>query len=233
MRSIIKMLGLAFFATLAFSAVGALSAASASALLFLTANAKESFTVNGLGLQLLLTLSNQGTICHNVLGSGLILNKTDFAHKILLTFHGCESPALGSCQSAGEPNGLIKTLELHALLVTTLSGLYAIVILSEKGEAAEFSCGIAKIKVTGQIAGEFPEKANLEKGTTEAKLTFERKAGEIGMPKITSWWTLEGTAGPNPQYEAEIKALTTETSPASQDGVADITTPFTLKLCHK
>jgi hypothetical protein len=239
----LKLLGLALMATLAFSAIGAVGAGSASALLFLTLLNPELVLILSHTLQLLLTLSGSKIDCKLLLGHGLVLNQTDVVDKILLTFHGCEGEVGGAkttCTStqSGEKEGLITTLDLDALLVTTLTGLYALVLLAEKGpstDLAEFSCGgLVKVVVTGEVAGEFPEKIALEKGQAESKIEFASKTGETGMPKITTWWTLQGTAGPSSPFTATFSGLINEKSEASQDGVVTIISEarHLIKLCH-
>jgi hypothetical protein len=244
MRSIIKMLRLAFLATLAFLAIGAIGAGSASALLFLTLLNLELILILSHKLALLLTLSGSRFDCKLILGHGLVLNKTDVIDKILLTFHECAAViggSSGSCKSsqAGEKEGLITTLDLDALLITTLTGLYALVLLAEKGPStnlAEFTCfgGLQKEIWTGEIAGELPAKIELEKGLAESTIEFATKTGETGMPEITSWWTLGGTGGPSPKFEATLSGLVNEKTEASWDLTMTILSEshHLFKVCH-
>ncbi len=230
MRSIIKMLGLAFFATLAFSAVGALGASSASALLFLTESGNELlFTIKGLGLAVLETKNASKIDCKSTLGHGFIVNKSDSARKILLTFHECTSGALGACTSSGEPSGLITTLEMDALLVTLLSPLdkYGLKLLAEKGNLADFNCGIAAVTVKGTIVGEFEETlTESQTNKTEAKLVFEKGANP-GEPFIKDYWTLQGVE--TAKLESTIAGATEE---ANEQALADILPNGGVKFCH-
>jgi hypothetical protein len=198
MRSIIKMLGLAFMATLAFSVVGALGAGSASALLFLVAGdaASETYTVENLGKPTLETSSKRTVTCESVDGGGTILNKTDVVEKASFTFHKCTSSFAGECTSGTEPKGLIKTLALDGLLVTLLNGKYGILTLPEKStDEAEFTCkGLLTVTtvVTGNVVGEFTEtKAESEVSKTAAKVVFA-KGANAGEQAIKDYWTLEG-----------------------------------------
>jgi hypothetical protein len=232
----IKMLGLAFVAMLAFGVAGV---GSASALLFLSTLASELFTVKTLN-----TASNPIKIetkgsnlftCNSILGHGSILNKTDRADKILLTLHECKNAVDESCQSAGEPSGLITTLDLDALLVTTLSGHYAFLLLAEKGNVAEFACssGLAeeKIVATGNIAGEFTEsKAESEMEKTERKLEFT-KGTNAGEQAIKDYWTLEGVQ--TAKLEFTLSGPINEKAEATMMLVLDIVTPHPGKYCHK
>ncbi len=237
MRSIVKMLGLAFFATLAFSAIGALGAGSASALLFLTTNgvATELFTVldlNGAGKPAILeTASGHTTECETVLAHGFILNKTDEVDKLLFTFHKCKA-FLSNCSSSGEPSGLITTLELNALLVTLLNGHYGILILGEKTKhLATYTCGTEKVVVEGTVVGEFTEtKAESEAFKAEAKVEF-KKGANPGEPAITSYWTLQGTAAP--KLEATITGIINESKVGSSEtAVGDVSPLKPVKFCH-
>ncbi len=238
MRSIIKMLGLAFFATLALSAMGALGAGSASALLFLTTNAKESFTVKGLTIAELETKGKNTIECANVLGNGLILNKTDVAHSIFLIFHKCNIKGLPSatCTSAGEPAGLIKTLQLDALLVTLLpstSDKYGLLLLAAKGNLAEFKCASlpeTNAEVKGTVVGEFTETlTESQTAKKEATLKFE-KGANAGEPAITSYWTLQGTAAP--KLESTLSGLANETSESNEKVTSDVVATNNVSFCH-
>jgi hypothetical protein len=232
MRSIIKMLGLAFFATLAFSAVGAIGAGSASALLFLTttSNAEELFTVKGLGNAVLELATGTEVKCKVTSGHGFLLKSTNYAHKILLTFHECTSP-LGECNSAGEPKGLIKTLELVALLVRLLEPLarYGLKVLAEKGNLADFNCGIlnTSVVVKGAVVGEFEETLTQSReNNTERKLVFEKGSG-AGVPFITDYWTLQGVG--TAKLETSIGAAAFRES--NEQVLVDINTKFNGSFC--
>jgi hypothetical protein len=230
----IKLLGLAVVAMLAFGAVGV---SSASALLFLTQLNPELFTIlnlnNSTKKAVLETSEGTKVECESVLGHGLILNKTDIAHGILFTFHSCES--LGTaCTSPSEKSGLITTLELDALLVTTLTGLYGILILaSGGGNLAFFQCGggLQNIAVKGNVVGEFPAaKATLEGGVEETKAEFT-KGTKAGEPGIKDYWTLQGLA--IPKLESTLTGLVNKANLESNEvAVGDIMTLHPLKLCH-
>lgn len=234
MRSIVKMLGLAFFATLAFSAVGAIGAGSASALLFLTSGASEetSTTVNLNTETSPATLEAENGLsvkCPSVLGSGTILNKTDRIDKLLFTFHKCTAGILGACTSSGEQTGLIKTLELDALLITLLNGHYGLLILAEKGNQAEFVCGGVTIEVKGTVAGEFTATAaEAEAGATEMNLVF-KKGAKAGESAIKDYWTLEGVR----EAKMESKGLGSTFEESNEQANGDAKTANIVKFCHK
>jgi hypothetical protein len=227
----IKLLGLALMATLAFSAIGAIGAGSASALRFLTESGKLLlFTLESLTKPLLSTAGGKVN-CESLLGHGFVEHNTDRAHKILLTFHGCKlnegSEVCKSTQS-GEPEGLITTLELDALLVTLLASLdkYGLVILSEEHppHLAKFVCGILATLVTvlGSVVGEFEESLKeSEENKKEKKVAFEHKLEQ-------TYWTLEGLqtakldANPFGVFE-----------PATQQVLVDIRADGGVRLCSK
>jgi hypothetical protein len=236
MRSIIKMLGLAFFATLAFSAVGALGAGSASALLFLTQSTKELFTVKSLTTAKLETALN-AVECATVLGHGLILNKTDIAHTILLTFHECKvagtTAACTGTSNANEPSGLITTLELDALLVTLLPSTadkYGLKVLAEKGNLAEFKCATVpetNVTVKGSVVGEFAETlTESETAKAEAKLVFA-KGANAGEAKIKDYETLNGVGAA--KLESSFTGIFEE---SNQQGTGDVIPLHPVTLCH-
>jgi len=236
MRSI-KVLGLAFVALLALSVVGV---GSASALLFLVTGASsETFNVNNLNTSAkpatLETAGKNTVTCPSVLGKGTILNKTDVAEKILFTFHGCTDSLGSSCQSSGEPSGLITTLDLDGLLITTLGGKYGIVVLAEKGNLAEFTCGSGivevKIVVTGTVVGEFTEtkaESELEKTSSQMQFAAGTKAGE---PAIKDYWTLEGIKAA--KLESTITGAINEKAESNEAALGDVVTTNGVKLCHK
>lgn len=199
---ILKLLGLAFFATLALSAIGAFGAGSASALLFLTTLNPELFTIKNVGPLVFETRGGNKVECEIVLGHGFVLNKTDITHLFLLTFHKCASTFAGPCTSPNQPQGLITTLELDALLVTLLQSIdkYGLLLLAKNGIIAEFTCSNAlvtvKAVVSGSVVGEFEETlAESEAAKKEVKVKFA-KGVNPGEPAIKSYWTLQGIAEP-------------------------------------
>ncbi len=241
MRSIIKMLGLAFMATLAFSMVGALGAGSASALLFLVAGgaSSETFTVQTLGAEQKLETPKNSVKCTSVEGSGTILNKTDVVDKASFTFHKCSSTFSGECTSAGQTTkGLIKTLALDGLLVTLLGTTehkYGIVMLPEKStDDAEFTCtnGLVTTKtvVKGSVVGEFKEtQAESETSKTAAKIAFE-KGTNAGEAKIKDYETLQGVKAA--KLESTIENIESNVE-SNEQAEGDITTTNGITLCHK
>ncbi len=239
---LIKLLGLAFMATLAFSAIGALGAGSASALLFLTSGgASTTFTVLNLNTStkpaVLETKGGQKVECEGVVGSGTILNKTDLSHKIVFTFHKCKASFGSTCSSAGEPSGLIKTLSLRGLLVTLLNGKYGIETVSEKGttgDLAEFKCsgliGEVTTVVTGSVVGEFTEtKAESEVLKKEAKVEFA-KGVNAGEAKIKDYWTLEGVVSAT--LTSKLSGAVVETAESNEQAVGDVSPAVEVKFCH-
>ncbi len=226
-----KLLGPAFVVALAFSVFGA---GSASGLLFLTQLAKESLTTFNLGKVITETKGGNKIECESGLASGLILNKTGLAHNILVTGHKCSSAFAGECNSAGEPKGLIKSLELEALLVTLLNGKYGLDVLSEKGALVEYECknGLIneKVRVTGNLVGEFTEtKAESEVLKAEMKLVFA-KGANAGEPAIKDYWTLGGLG--TAKAIGELTGAINETSELGQQGEGDGRPLFAMKFCH-
>jgi hypothetical protein len=226
---ILKSLGLVFIVTLAFGTMGA---APASALLFLTLLSLELFTVEGLTTVILATKAHE-VLCENVrpvLGHGFLLNRTDIAEKILLTFHKCSTP-LAACNSAGEPKGLITTLELDALLVTLLKATadkYGLKLLAEKGNIAEFTCGLENVTVRGSVVGEFEETlAESEAQKASVKLLFSSN-GHPGEPAIKDYETLTGVG--TAQLIANFGVADEE---ASLEMLVDVTPLHPVAFCHK
>jgi hypothetical protein len=246
MRSIIKMLGLAFFATLAFSAIGALGAGSASALLFLTLSpsgvkellfeVKSLLHFNKVEPRNPTLLSSHGNVeCELLLGRGAILNKTDEARKIRLEFHRCKvQNTTQPCTTegvAGEKSGLIITLLLDALLVTLLevSGQetkYALKILSEEKppHLATFNCGpiVGTVIVQGSVVGDF------EESLSQSQTHKEEAALLFGKFVSQDFWTLKSGIG-----EAKLEAnLGFGFEPATEDALVDIRADGLVGFCH-
>lgn len=226
MRSI-KVLGMAIVAVLAFSAV---AASSASALLFLSTNAKELFTVNANSKTKLSTLSKETVECETTLAHGFTLNKTDKADEIVFTFHKCKSVSFGvTCTSSGEPEGLIKTKSLKGLLVTLANGKFGIKLEGETSTTlAEFSCGSppllgVTVVVKGSVVGEFTEAVN-KMAFHETNVKFATNGTE-GMPAITSYETLEGKG--TAKLESTFAGLINETSESAEEGEGKIVLPGT------
>ncbi len=228
---IMKLLGLAFLATLAFSAVGTLGAGSAAALLFLTESGKELlFTIKSLGNATFESASGSRFECKSVLGHGFIMHKTDSVRKILLTFHECGS-GLTQCTSSGEPSGLIKTLELDALLVTLLSPLdkYGLKLLAESGNLAEYTCGLGSVELRGSVVGEYEETlAESETFKKEVKLVFE-KGVNSGEPRIRDYETLNGAG----TAKLESKSGGGAFEEMNLQMLLDLISDGNVKFCHK
>lgn len=239
----VKILWVLFVAALAFGLVGA---GSASALLFLTGLAKELFTLANLNSfeapAVLETAGKNKIECESILGHGSILEKTDQIEKMLFTFHGCVGrPLLGNCSSAGEPTGLITTLELDALLVTLLpgsptNGKFGILVLAEKGNQdnnlAFVSCSTGvNFAVRGTVTGQFtetPQESELEKTESRIKFSSSGVPGEQS-PKVV--WTLQGLR--TDRLESILTGIIGETAETSLTATADMKTPNGLRLCHK
>jgi hypothetical protein len=234
MRSIIKLLGLAFIATLAFSAVGAIGAGSASALLFLTLSPRGQtellFELKSLTKPIFLSASGNFE-CALLLGRGAILHKTDEARKILLQFHGCKLEGTSTtCTTAGEPAGLITTLLLDALLVTLLEvplqeTKYALKLLSEvrPPHLATFSCGIITVILRGSVVGDFEE--SLRQSQThrkEAALLFGRTVSQ-------DFWTLKSGIG---EAKLEWSFGGGAFEPVAVDVLVDIIADGLVGFCH-
>jgi hypothetical protein len=239
----IRLLGLAFFAVLAFSVVGAVGGATpASALLFLTLSGKELlFEVKSLR-HLNATpanptlLSRNGNVeCELLLGRGAILNKTDEARKIRLEFHRCNVqgfPALRCTTEgvAGEKPGLIITLLLKALLVTLLEvrgqeTKYALKIESEERapHLATFFCeGIGTVVVQGSVVGDFEESLR------QSQTPKEEAALLFGKFVSQDYWTLRNGIG-----TAKLEAnLGFGFEPAEEDALVDIRAEGKVSFCH-
>jgi hypothetical protein len=204
MKSIIKMLELAFFATLAFSTVGALGAGSASA-------AEPQILLNGTHTfpQLILgssSLSSKlvnrtATVeCGSLLIHGLIRSKLDIL--LLLLWHRCKiAGTTTECNSINptEPRGLIHTavLLLPRLLLTHLPG-FLIQRDPELRHVAEFECGaLAKsIVVEGTVEAHLSKPAanvfsnevtvNIEVKTAGSEQTFTHDEGSNEIMKLES-----------------------------------------------
>jgi hypothetical protein len=231
MKSIIKMLGLAFFATLAFSAIGALGAGSASALLFLTLSGgellfeiKSLLHFNKVEPPHPTLLSSIGNVeCELLLGRGAILHKTDEARKIRLEFHRCRlQGTMFPCTTrgvTGEKEGLIITLLLKALLVTLLEvrgqeTKYALKIESEEGapHLATFECLGETIVVQGSVVGDF------EESLTQSQTLKKEAALLFGKFVAQDFWTLRNGIG-----EAHLTASNPRvTALATEDALVDI-----------
>jgi hypothetical protein len=233
----IKVLGLALIAMLALGVVGA---GSASALLFLVKGgaASESFTVKNLNNSAkpaTLETAGKNTItCNSVLGKGTILNKTDMIEKILFTAHECTDSLGSSCQTAGEPSGLVTSLDLRGLLITTLNDKYGIVLSAEKANHGEGTCGSGlfevKIAVSGTIAGEFTETlAESQTEKTVAQIEF-KKGANAGEPAIKDYWTLEGIR--TSKLETTVTGAINETAESNESALGDVVTVNGVTLCH-
>lgn len=228
---ILRLLGLAFIVTLIFSGF---SAGSASALLFLTSLAiQELFTLlnlNSAAKPARLETKAFSVACESVLGDGLNEDKTDLAKKILLTLSGCEAPLGGKCQSAGEPEGVIKTLELDALLVTTLNDRYGILLLGGAGNIAEFNCVLVpNVVVRGSVVGEVPETLEDAREPKEEFKVIFAKGVNAGEPAIKDYWTLTSLQAP----KLEVSVEGGKFEGASLEAVIDERAVFSIRLCHE
>lgn len=228
----LKLLGLAFMATLVFNAF---STATASALEFLTKLAgQELFTLlnlNSMATPVVIETKGFKLVCTSILGHGTILEFTDIAHKILYTLSGCEADFVGKCESAGQPEGVIKTLELDTLLVTTLNTKYGILVLAEKGNIAEFKCfltGAVNLIVRGNVVGETPVTlAQSGQANEELNVVFQ-KGVNVGEPAIKDYWTLPEIKVPKLEMGPEGGKFAS----ASLEAMLDMAPVHSIVLCH-
>jgi hypothetical protein len=192
MRSIIKMLGLAFFATLALSAFGASSASAVvhPLILIVPPNTYPQLIL-GLSKKVSNLVAKGGSKveCQHLLIHGLIHSGLDIL--LLLLWHQCTS-AGAECNSAGEQKGLIHTavLLLPRLLLSHLPG-FLIQLDPELKHVAEFECGIVKVVVNGTVEAHLDSPAagvpsneatisvEVKTAGSEQKFTHDEGSNEI------------------------------------------------------
>ncbi len=160
---IMKLALAAVFAVLAFSAMAA-SSASAFHPTFLTESGKELLVSGEGGLAWL--RGSAGTVtCEQWLAHGFVLPKSPLIHRLKFLFEKkCElHPTIGNLSTCNEPIHVKVSLgELGLVLGNKTVGIY--ISPSDGGtEFVEIICtgGLNKIKVTGSIVGEIPEKSGL------------------------------------------------------------------------
>jgi hypothetical protein len=171
MRKITKLALVALIAVMSLAALVAASVASAGEPKFLTESGTTlSFTAtSGLGT---LRGERAGIVatvtCEKDSTSGVLLNNSPLAHKVLASFTGKCEQTLGSekaaCQTTIETKPLSGELGL-------LNGHVYLLLTPEGGIFTELKCGSTSTEVGGAVIGEF----DLPYGIflTDAKLLFK------------------------------------------------------------
>jgi hypothetical protein len=165
---IIKLLGVAFFVTLAFSTAGALAAEPAH-LLFLT---QSGLTLLFNAVSLFWTLrGSQGGLpaaisCELDLIHGFVLHRSPLIHLLRIIFHGhCVQKINGGAnESCTEPIET-KPILLELGLINLADGKKHIGILLRPSEGTEIgtvTCGGHSTTIGGVVVGEIPETARGE-----------------------------------------------------------------------
>jgi hypothetical protein len=159
-----KLLGLAFLAALACSAVAAANS-PADEVLFLTASGKQ-LLFTGISLLALLRGLRAGVLstisCELDLIHGLALHKSPLAHRITLEFHTkCQTTIGSTTEKCTEPLVLKELLgELGLILPAGLTGpkLVGLLLAPSSGTAlVKFTCGsFGETEVEGAVIGEIP-----------------------------------------------------------------------------
>jgi hypothetical protein len=244
MRSI-KLLGVAFFAVLAFSAMAA-STASAFHPLFLTESKKELlfFGVGGLPAHLAggspalraLTLGILGTItCDLILLHGFVLEKSTLAHRILVELeHKCAISINGNPTACNEP--IKSKLLLGELGLVLLNKTVGLLLAPSDGTAVFFTvtCGGNSTTFLGALIGEIPEISNdtglnqYNKLQTLTEVVWEAKPGDIELQNITHIELL-GVLMENIKFDAEGFLA----GPASLDAKAFLHSDGKIEICTK
>jgi hypothetical protein len=186
MKSIIKMLGLAFFATLAFSAMAAASAAAAEELFLVALRHVTELLFTGTSLLGLLRGLNNGVVgtisCELDLVHGWLLNKSPLAHRVKIKFHTkCEETVGTLKEKCTEPIEVKESLaELGLLLLPSRAKDVVLLLAPSDGTKvfAEPKCGtFGTTTVEGAVIGEIPETVNGKKqigvAVEEILLVFE------------------------------------------------------------
>ncbi len=199
----IRLLGLAFFATLVLSAVGALGAGSASAFhpLFLLLKGTElSFTVSGRDPTLRgENLGATGTIlCNKVEGSGAILAKSTLAHRVHLRFfEKCEQTVGTNKATCKEP--ILPKLALAELGLLLLPGGHASDValrLAPDDGTTVFTtveCLNGNTTVEGEIVGEVIGPFNTEVASAEVRFESVGKNSATQLYKSIDLLGVEDT----------------------------------------
>jgi hypothetical protein len=178
------------------------------------------------------TLSEDGSAltveCSSNVSTGEYTTKTA-AKNVTITFSGCKSNFFGgSCNSAGQASGVIKTFDLtsdnvmlEATSVLFPKGTAGVLLTPTAGEFATFSCagGIDTVHVQGNgIIGHVTKECGSETAAkTNIALDFETTAAG------TQKWKQVTTAG----TVFDLSALNTEpfgntTRTSGQDGTGNI-----------
>ncbi len=183
----IRLLGLVFFAVLAFGAVGAIGASTASAFhpLFLTLSGKTLLFL-GLGKDPILRGERAGVqatiLCEKVLVHGLILHLSTLVHLLPLLFEGdcLQKLGTGASETCKEHITTKPILgELGLLLLGSNPPDVVILLTPSDGTTTfvELECGGMKTTVGGTIVGEIPE--NFKGNAAEKQIETLRETLEI------------------------------------------------------
>jgi hypothetical protein len=185
----IRIVGVALVAVFALSVVA--SSATASPVFYTkveyggTANTPVKFT-GTLGAAFLEgSVSKSKIECSSGTASGEVTGPTT-TKKNLTTFTGCKAQGF-PCNSAGDPEGTIKTKNLEGELGDVKAGIPGMRLFDEAGgkgaELAAFSCAggaiAVKVKgsVIGQLSGAAGETVANGKFAASNKLTLAQSAG--------------------------------------------------------
>jgi hypothetical protein len=143
--------------------------------------------------------------CSGGTANGEVTSAT-LTKKNITTFTGCKAQGF-PCNSAGDPEGVIKTKVLEGELGDVKAGIPGIRLFDEGtgkgGELAAFSCagGAIAVKVKGSVIGQLSGAAGntVSEGKFAAsnKLTFAQSAG------IQKWSKFLGEVG-SEQLEAKV-----------------------------
>jgi hypothetical protein len=182
-----KLYRLAILTCVAVLAVGLAMASMASALPTFKPSTKNNFTIDS-GAVTLAATTGESITCESDTGTGEIINEHE-ADGILLVYHGCLATEGGkTCKimTAGEPEGLIATNTLRALLGETSEDTSKAAELVEPATGKVWwtplgSC-ILKAAVEGSIAGEATPTGTSSK---DGKVVFLGGKGEQSIKKVT------------------------------------------------
>jgi hypothetical protein len=166
MRRLMRLAGLALVASLVIGGAAAASASAAGIVLLNGATYPQGFSVKSGNVSTLTAGTVLTVTCSTLLGSGTLWSATDALLSLL--WHGCKESANNSCQSAGEPTGLIHALVL-GLPVWLDKALTKPGLLFERhqgnADIAHFTCaGTATlVLVKGTVLGHITKPAKEEK----------------------------------------------------------------------